>query len=122
MLSLTAHFGSVGIVLVAKLVPRNPMPKDLVLDLIAITRLLYAAEQARGGHPVKLQEIADIGRSLKIALDMAVTCSPGAMGQAVAFDRCDKAIEKLSDLLQEERALPLLQTIEARVLRLKRAL
>lgn len=106
----------------AKLVPRNAMPKDLVLDLIAITRLLYAKEQANGGHPVKLQEIADIGRSLKIALDMAVTCSPGAMGQGVAFERCDRALEALSELLKEERALPLLQTVEARVLKLKRAL
>ena len=98
------------------------MPKDLVLDLIAITRLLYAAEQSRGGHPMKLQEIADIGRSLKIALDMAVTCSPGAMGQGVAFTRCDDAIDKLGALLKDQQVGPLLQTVEARILKLKRAL
>lgn len=106
----------------AKLIPKMPMPKELVMDLIAITRLLYAKEQANGGHPMKLQEIADIGRSLKIALDMAVTCSPGAMGQGVAFGRCDDAIEKLGALLKDQQVGPLLETVGARILKLKRAL
>lgn len=96
------------------------MPKDLLLDLIAITRLLYAKEQAGDGDPMKLQQIADMGRSLKIALDMAVKCEPGSMGMKVAWERADAAIETLSELLKEERALPLLQTVQARMGKIRR--
>lgn len=101
-----------------KLYPQ-PLPRDLVLDLVAITRLLWAAEQARGGHPVRLQEISDIGRSLRVALDLAKG-EPGTMGMRTAWDRTDRAIEALAELLKEERALPLLQTVEARLLKVKR--
>lgn len=97
------------------------MPKELVMDLIAITRLLYAKEQAGDGHPVKLQEIADIGRSLKIALDMS-KCEPGSMGQGVAWQRSEEALEKLGDLLKGQEVQPLLDTLGSRMLKIKRAL
>jgi hypothetical protein len=102
-----------------KLYP-NELPRDLVLDLVAITRLLYAKEQSNGGHPVKLQAIADIGRSLRLALDMA-KAGPGTMGMRTAWQRTDEALEALSDLLKEELALPLLKTLEARLLKVKQA-
>jgi hypothetical protein len=100
----------------------NPgvLPKDLVLDLIAITRLLYAKEHAADGRPVKLQEIADVGRSLKMALDMATKCEAGTIGMRAAWDRADNAVEALSALLAEERALPLLHTVQARLLKIRR--
>jgi hypothetical protein len=104
---------------VPKLIPRAPMPKELVMDLIAITRLLYAKEQAGDGHPVKLQLIADIGRSLKIALDMT-KCSPGSMGQGVAWARAEKALEELGVLLKEQQVQPLLDTVAHRMLKIKR--
>lgn len=91
------------------------------MDLIAITRLLYAKEQAGDGHPVKLQEIADIGRSLKIALDMT-KCEPGAMGQGVAWQRTENALEKLGVLLKDQQVQPLLDTVGNRMPKLKRAL
>ena len=102
-----------------KLYP-NELPRDLVLDLIAITRMLYAKEQTSGGHPVKLQQIADIGRSLRLALDMA-KAGPGTMGMRTAWSRTDDAIEALGELLKDEQALPLLRTVETRLLKLKRA-
>ena len=105
----------------AKLVPRRSLPKELVMDLIAITRLLYAKEQADGGHPVKLQEIADIGRSLKIALDMT-KCQPGSMGQGVAWERAEKALQELGALLKDQQVQPLLDTLGSRLLKIKRAL
>lgn len=103
-----------------KLIPKTPMPKELVMDVIAITRLLYAKEQAGDGHPVKIQEIGDIGRSLKIALDMT-KCSPGSMGQGVAWERAEAALEQLGALLKEQQVQPLLDTLGARMLKMKRA-
>lgn len=103
-----------------KLIPKKPMPKELVMDLIAITRLLCANEQAGDGHPVKLQEIADIGRSLKIALDMT-KCSPGSMGQGVAWERTEKALEELGALLKGQEIQPLLDTLGSRMSKMKRA-
>lgn len=89
------------------------------MDLIAICRLLYAKERAAGGHPMKLQQIADIGRKLKVALDL---CKSGQdnMGMRAAWSYADDAVEALGELLKEERALPLLETVGARMLRLKR--
>lgn len=101
-----------------KLHPK-PLPKDLILDLIAITRLVYAKELASGGNPIKLQEIADVGRSLKIALDMVVKCSPGTMGMGVAWDRSNDAVEALGALLKDEKALPLLETVGRRMLKIR---
>lgn len=89
------------------------------MDLIAITRLLYAREQEASGHPLKLQEIADIGKSLKVALDMT-KCEPGSMGQGVAWNRAEEALEKLCDLLKEEQAATLLRTLGNRMLKIKR--
>jgi hypothetical protein len=80
----------------------------------------YAKEFAADGNPIRLQEIADVGRSLKVALEMATTCGAGTMGMRSAWDRADGAIEALSALLSEERALPLLKTVEFRLLRIRR--
>jgi hypothetical protein len=103
---------------VAKL-QRGLLPKDLLLDLIAITRLLWAKEQASGGHPIKLQEIADVGKSLRVALDLAVKCEPDTMGHRAAWDRADNAVEALGALLKDEQALPLLQTVSRRMLKIR---
>jgi hypothetical protein len=99
---------------------RQPLPRDLVLDLVAITRMLYAVEHARGGHPMKLQEIADVGKSPRVALDLAKS-GPESMGMRAAWTRVDETIEALGDLLKDEQALPLLKTVEARLLKAKRA-
>lgn len=90
------------------------------MDLIAICRLLYAKEQADGGHPVKLQEIADVGASLKVALEMTM-CEPGSMGQGVAWERTERALEQLGVLLKDQQVQPLLDTHAHRLLKLKRA-
>jgi hypothetical protein len=117
---LTPARSRFGIGNVPKLLPRKPLPRELVMDLIAITRLLWAKEQANGGHPMKLQEIADIGRSLKIALDMT-KCEPGSMGMGVAWDRAEKALEQLGVLLKDQQVQPLLDTLGNRMLKIKRA-
>lgn len=49
---------------VPEFVHPKALPKEVIRDLIAIARLLYVAEMGRGGHPVKLQTVEDIGRSL----------------------------------------------------------
>ena len=100
----------------------NPhrLPKAMVMDLIAISRLLYAKEQAGEGHPIKLQQIEDVGRSLKVALDLAAKCEPGTMGMKTAWERTEEALATLGDLLREEMALPLLQTVGARLLKIRR--
>lgn len=104
----------------AKLVPGKALPRELVMDLIAITRLLYGRELENEGNPLKLQEIADIGKSLKVALDMT-KCEPGSMGQGVAWNRAEEALEKLCVLLKEEQAATLLRSLGNRMTKLKRA-
>lgn len=104
----------------AKLVPGKALPRELVMDLIAITRLLYAKELEAGGNPVRLQEIVDIGKSLKVALSMT-KCAPGSMGQGVAWHRSEEALQQLCVLLKEEQAAALLRTLGNRLLKLKRA-
>ena len=111
--------GSSGVLADVVRLHRGTLPKDLLLDLIAITRLLWAKEQASDGHPVRLQEIADIGKSLRVALDMAAKCPPESMGMRASWDRADKAVEALGALLKDERALPLLETVSRRMLKIR---
>jgi hypothetical protein len=61
-----------------------------------------------------------IGSSLKVALEMAAKCQPGTRGMGVAWRRTEEALAKLVELLMEERALPPLQAVEARLLKAKR--
>jgi hypothetical protein len=100
----------------------KPIPPDLIRDLLAIARLLYAAEQANGGHPVRLQEIADVGRSLKAAMAIASEAEPGSLGMANAWRKTEDATALLVRLIADERALPLVEAAEARMLKVKRAL
>lgn len=100
----------------------NPIPPDLIRDLIAIARLLYAAEQANGGHPLRLQEIADVGQSLRAALDAAAKNRPGSLGMSNAWRRTEEAAQQLGRLIGDGRAFPLIEAAEARMLKVKRAL
>jgi hypothetical protein len=100
----------------------NPIPPDLIRDLIALARLVYAVELARGGHPVRLQEIGEVGRSLKEALEFATRSRPGTLGMQQAWLRADAATEALGRLIAEDRALPLVHAVEARMLKIKRSL
>jgi hypothetical protein len=100
----------------------NPIPPSLIRDLIGLARLLYAAEQQRGGHPVRLQEIADVGRLLNEALELAVRSRPGTMGAQLAWRKAEEATEALGHLVAEEKALPLVQSVEGTMLKIKRAL
>jgi hypothetical protein len=83
-----------------------------------MARLLYSKEQASGGNPIKLQEIQDIGSSLKVALEMAAKCEPGTMGRVwPAGGQRRRWPSWLSCFM--ERPLPLLQAVEARLLKAK---
>jgi hypothetical protein len=48
-------------------------------------------------------------------------CEPGSMGMRTAWSRTDEALEALGALLKNEQALPLVETVTARLLKLRRA-
>jgi hypothetical protein len=80
--------------------PRHdPFPFEAVRDLLGILRALYAAAKAEGSGAARLAIIRSIGRQLRAATDLALESEPGTLGHAAAWQRADRAIERLGELI-----------------------
>jgi hypothetical protein len=58
---------------------RTALPRDVVRDLLGITRALYRAKLAGARDPRRLVQLEDIGRTYQRALDLA-RAGPDTMG------------------------------------------
>jgi hypothetical protein len=87
------------------------VPIASLRDLIGICRALYVAWQAQGMGPVELDELAQVGRDLRAALELARRTKPDTVGHRAAWSRADEATRRLGHLVSALE--PLRPTIEA---------
>lgn len=66
-------------------------PHEAVRDLIGIARAMYLVEQS----VPRRAELASIGKSLRIALDMAHRSPPESLGAKAALKRAEEATDQL---------------------------
>lgn len=80
--------------------PRHdPFPFEAVRDLLGIVRALWAAARAENAPKRQLTAIRGIGRELRAAIDLALEHEPGTLGHAAAWQRAERATERLGQLV-----------------------
>ena len=96
---------------------QEPLPLDLVRDLLGIARALYVAWQEQGRTREELAELASIGRELRAALALASKALPGTLAHAAAWTKADRGTERLGRLIsRDERAITLVAAARGRML------
>jgi hypothetical protein len=93
------------------------LPLASLRDLIGICRALYLAWQAQGVGPVELDELAQVGRDLRAALDLARRTQADTVGHRAAWARSEEATRRLGYLVSALE--PLRPTIEAAARRVR---
>jgi hypothetical protein len=84
--------------------PRH-FPRDVVRDLLGITRALYRAERAKPNPDrAHLDRLVVIGGQYRLALDLAKH-GPDTMGGRAALSWAEKATTALGDLVQESELI-----------------
>ena len=95
---------------------RSRLPAEAVRDLIGIVRSLYATAMESGAGERHLNELRQIGIELVQVLELAKT-GPGTMGHVAAWDRAERAAERLGRLVQITESLqPVVSTAVRRAL------
>lgn len=97
---------------------RGRFPRRVVQDLIGLTGVLYRGERDGGGNPIRLQQLADIGSTLKLALELAGKCGPGTLGRRAAWDHAENATASLGAFVGDE--MPVAPAVRAAAARLRR--
>jgi hypothetical protein len=69
----------------------HPFPHEAVRDLLGIARAMYAVEQ----DVARKAELADIGKSLRDAADLARKAPPDSLGGKAAMKRAEDATNRL---------------------------
>ena len=101
--------------------PRSdPFPFESVRDLLGILRALYAADKGRGAGARRLATIRALALSLRRATDLALDYGPGTLGHAAAWERAERAVAKLGQLV--DVTTPLEPTLRAAGERVRRAI
>lgn len=96
-----------------------PFPREVVRDLLGITRVLYRAEVAKPDpDPSRLARLTDIGRQYRHALDMGRKFGPDTMGGRGAISWAEKATEGLCAYVTD--CEPLAVAVAASAARLRR--
>jgi hypothetical protein len=100
------------------MLPR-PLPREVVRDLLGITRALFRAERAKAmPDPSRLARLEDIGKQYRRALDMAGKYGPDTMGGRAAFNWAEKATAQLGQYVAD--CEPIALAVAATATRLKR--
>lgn len=78
----------------------QPLPTEVVRDLLAIVKVLYRGEtdDARRG------ELVEIGKLYRLALQLA-KAGPGTLGGKAAWKWADDATERLGKLVDDSTPL-----------------
>jgi hypothetical protein len=86
---------------------RDPLPRMLIEDLLAIARMLFRSWRARRAPPQKLRELTGVGQKLRRALELS-RMPVSTTQHAEAWQLAEEATEELGRLVGgEERALTL---------------
>jgi hypothetical protein len=78
----------------------EPLPTELVRDLLAIVKVLYRGEQ----DEQRRAELAEIGKLYRLALELA-KAGPGTLGGKAAWKWADDATERLGKLVDDSTEL-----------------
>jgi hypothetical protein len=98
---------------------RDRLPRGIVRDLLAIARVLYRAELARkpdAMQPARLAKLAEIGKHLRLALDLS-RGEPDTVGHRAAWGWAEKATAELGEVVGQH--LPLADVLRASVAKLR---
>jgi hypothetical protein len=92
--------------------------RRVVQDLIGLVEVLYRGERDGEGNPIRLQQLADIGRTFKLALELAGKCGPGTLGRRAAWDHAENATASLGGFVADDT--PIAPAVRAAAARLTR--
>jgi hypothetical protein len=96
---------------------RDAIPLEAVRDLLGIARAMYAAAK-RQGASADVEELAEIGKKLKLALDLAKKAGPDSIGHRAAWDHAEVACSRLIRLISA--TTPAAPIVEAATVRIRR--
>lgn len=95
----------------------EPLPYEVIRDLLGFVRAMYRAAKARGASRHELEKLARIGKDLTEAIDLGVSTRPGTLGHKAAWARAEEATRALGDFVDAMTpAEPLLETMRAQVI------
>jgi hypothetical protein len=98
---------------------RGPFPREIVRDLLGITRAIYRAEIA-ADLPLaetRCSQLAEVGKQYRLALELAES-GPGTMGSRAAWGWAEKATAALGEIVANSAELGLM--VSASAAKLKR--
>ena len=74
------------------------LPRDVVRDLLGITRALYVTRRTEGAMPDELAKLVAAGELLVDALDLSRT-EPDTVGHRAAWAKAERATAAVLDVL-----------------------
>lgn len=75
----------------------GPLPLQAVRDLLGIVRAMFRAAREEGAGPARLQRIAEAGRRLNVAIELASETEPNTVGHRAAWLHAEAAIRLIGD-------------------------
>jgi hypothetical protein len=97
---------------------RDALPIEAVRDLLGIARAMYAAAKREGAGTPRLLELSEVGKRLKLALDLARRTPPESVGHRAAWSHAEAATGALMKMVSA--TTPAAPIVEAAVIRLRR--
>jgi hypothetical protein len=96
---------------------QEQLPLEVMRDLLGVARALYVAWRAQGVSSTRLADLRAVGRDLAEALKLAARTDPGTLGHCAAWDKADRATERLGRLIgSDERTTTLVVAARERLL------
>ena len=84
----------------------RPLPREIVRDLLGITRALYRAELVKPTTDrARMERLVGIGQQFRRALDMSARYGADTMAGRAAFEAARNATEQLGDLVADSAEL-----------------
>lgn len=79
-----------------------PFAREVVRDLLGITRALFRAECAKANpDAARVERLRQIGMLYREALDMGTRCEPDSMGRRAARSKAERATTSLGEFVAE---------------------
>jgi hypothetical protein len=95
---------------------RDALPLESVRDLLGIVRAMYAAAKCDGAPEERLNELVQIGKQLRQAMDLARRTDPDTNGHRAAWTRAEDACKRLGALVTlQESAAPVVAAAASRL-------
>jgi hypothetical protein len=98
---------------------RDRLPRETVRDLLGITRALYRAELALPpprADRLRIEQLEDIGKKLRLALELSAQTEPDTMGHRAAWSWAEQASQALGEFVGESMLMaPAIRAAAARL-------